>query len=140
VSNDDPAVLKYRLERIEKAPRMWLLWIMAFTFANGVFIELGHKTTVLAGLVAPFLLHGSLPHFVGGAVIGGLARFSEFTPWLLYLAIGAYAIDAGLSTFMGLWAGLTMHIVVLVLIGVSLLGIFGMRAKVNSASSGGSPK
>lgn len=115
------SVRAYRVERMRRAPRNWTYWVAFFTLLNGVFLGIGQDILILAGLVAPFLVGGAWPHFVAALVLAALAFHAVKLRWLLIIGLLVYVADAILAIYLGLWAGMVMHILVLVFVGFALL-------------------
>lgn len=113
-------VMSFRIERMRRAPRNWIYWIALFTLLNGIFLLIGQDFLVLAGLVVPFLLQAAWPHFAAAIVFAAFAYFSSQSRALLPVGFVIYVGDALLAAYIGLWAGVIMHFVVLALVGIPL--------------------
>lgn len=114
-------VLAYRLDKLNKAPRKWAYWIAFFSFLNALFLSINHDVVILAGLVFPFMLAGSLHHFVIAAILAALAYYPK-TSLGIKLVFAIYAVDTLLSAYLGWWSGVIMHIVVFVFVAFALNG------------------
>jgi hypothetical protein len=121
--SQDPNVLAYRLERLRRAPRNWTFWIAAFTVLNGVFLAIKEDFMILAGLVIPFGFDGFWPHFIAAAMLAVAGYVGTRVTGLLWAAGAVYLVDTAFAAYAGIWSGVAMHVVVLVLVSIALNGL-----------------
>ena len=121
-TNQSADVTQFRLERLKRAPRNWCYWVAAFTAINGVLAGMQSDTTILAGMVVPYLIGGVGAHFSFAIILAGIGYFGQAHRKLYLVSLVAYILDALLAVVVELWAGLAMHIVVLVFVAVALNG------------------
>jgi hypothetical protein len=118
----NPDVVQFRIERMQRAPRNWCYWVAIFTAINGFLAGFQSDTTFLAGFVVPYLIGGVGPHFSFAIVLAALGHFGQTKRAMYAVALVAYVLDALLAAFLQLWSGLVMHVVVLAFVAVAVNG------------------
>jgi hypothetical protein len=78
--------------------------------------------TILAGLIVPYLIGGVGPHFSFAIILAAIGHFGQAKRQLYLIALVSYALDALLAASLQLWAGLVMHVVILIFVAIALNG------------------
>jgi len=117
-----PELMQFRVERMRRAPRNWCFWVAAFTAVNGILVGVQSDMTILAGFVVPYLIGGVGPHLAVAIILAVIGYFGQTKRPLYLIALVAYALDAMLAGILQLWAGLFMHVVILVFVAIALNG------------------
>lgn len=116
----DANVLAYRVGKLRKAPREWIICVAVFTAMNGLLLALHQIVSIPAGLVGAYAFPGLLAHWVAAlsfALLGYLVKFHR--SWLV--AAGAiYLLDTVFAVYLQSWVAVLMHVTVFVLVAINL--------------------
>lgn len=132
----DAKVLAYRVGKLRKAPREWVICVAVFTAMNGLLLALHQVVSIPAGLVGAYAFPGLLAHWVAALLFAALGYFAKFHRSLLVAAGAIYLLDTLFSVYLQSWVAVLMHATVFVLVAINLNGL--RRLKRQLASAGGS--
>ena len=116
----DATVLAYRIGRLRKAPREWIICVAVFTAMNGLLLVLHEIVSVPAGLVSAYAFPGSLAHWVAALSFATLGYFAKFHRSLLVAAGVIYLLDTVFAVSIRSWVAVLMHATVFVLVAINL--------------------
>lgn len=119
----DARVLAYRIGKLRKAPREWIICVAVFTAMNGLLLALNQIVSIPAGLVSAYAFPGSPAHWVAALSFAALGYFAKFHRSLLVAAGGIYLLDTVFAVYLQSWVAVLMHAAVFVLVAINLNGL-----------------